>query len=73
MQPTDHDLLIRISEQINGLDVRFGALDTRLDRLDARLDAIVGRVVKLENWRWYVIGVSSASGMLIGYYVGTLL
>lgn len=67
---SDHDLLIRISEQIKGLDARFGSLDARLDRIDERLDAIVNRVVTLENWRWYVIGVSSAAGVAVGYYVG---
>ena len=49
-------------------------LSTGQDRLEGKVDdgfgKINGRVRKLENWRWYVIGVSVALVAIVKILVG---
>lgn len=84
-QPSDQEMLVRISEQIMALDSKhdrmdrrifgngqpgeFGVVHARLDRIRHEVSTIDDRVDKLENWRWYVMGASAGFGA-IGAMIG---
>lgn len=42
------------------------------DKVDGGFDKMNGRVRKLENWRWYVIGIAAAVALLFPLLVKVL-
>jgi len=51
----DRELLVRIDE-------RVGAIQTDIRELNKELTIHHSRIGKLENWRFYVLGVASVLG-----------
>ena len=70
MLDKDHDLLIEIATQMKDLraDVKDIKTNTvgRIEKLEIEkanecdLDKLKERTNSLENWRWYIIGISTA-------------
>ena len=61
-------------EQLNEIQRSLGRVEGNLkslvklsERTDARLNNHSGRIRKLENWRWYIIGAVGAVIGLVGF------
>ena len=74
---SDERLLIRIDEKVSnilrrmdGYDASIATIESRIDRVEARASE---RLSKLENWRWFVIGVSSVISFLMPIILGKFL
>lgn len=66
LNESDHDLLVRISEQLKSLTVRFDEASTRAQEQHRqnsdRLTTLDARLRKLEEWRW---GWTAAVSVLV--------
>lgn len=79
MLDKDHDLLIEIATQMKDLraDVKDIKTNTvgRIEKLeiekanDCDLDKLKERTSSLENWRWYIIGISTAVWVIVGVLI----
>lgn len=79
MLDKDHDLLIEIATQMKDLraDVKDIKTNTvgRIEKLeiekanDCDLDKLKERTSSLENWRWYIIGISTAVWVIVGFLI----
>lgn len=79
MLDKDHDLLIEIATQMKDLraDVKDIKTNTvgRIEKLeiekanDCDLDKLKERTNSLENWRWYIIGISTAVWVIVGFLI----
>ena len=47
------------------LDEKVGSLIEKVNKLT---DDHENRILHLENWRWYLIGIASAAGTLAGIF-----
>ena len=56
---------------------RLASMETTLDDIKHRLfgngrpghiDGIYNRLSKLENWRWWVVGIAVGAGVVLGGY-----
>jgi hypothetical protein len=56
---SDHDLLIRLDENIKTILRQMSNDDTRADKLELRL-------ANLENFRWFILGGAAALGFISG-------
>ncbi len=61
---TDHDILIRLSTQSEGIATQLNNLATNQARDAANMDT---RVRALEQARWMIVGAAAAVGALAGY------
>ena len=66
---TDSERLVAIETTVRRIDLNlFGA-----DGNEGKLGSLDSRVSKLENWRWWVMGIAVGSGAIIGGLVGKVL
>lgn len=60
---TDHDILIRLSTQSEGISVQLNNLATNQARDSANMDT---RVRALEQARWMIVGAAAVVGAIAG-------
>jgi hypothetical protein len=63
---TDSERLVAIETTVRRIDLNlFGA-----DGNEGKLGIFDKRITKLENWRWWVMGVAVGAGGIIGGLIG---
>lgn len=71
----DSELLSQLITSVSKLNTNVAVLTAQVESLDHRLfgngqpgiiDGMFKRIGKLENWRWYVMGVAVGLGGVIG-------
>ena len=67
----DHDLLIEINTKLERALTDIKDLKTdlanRVRDVETDLDGLGERVASLENWRWYVVGITTILALLAQY------
>lgn len=69
---SDHDLLIIINENVKAIHRRLDAGDGRMDKIDLHLEATDGRVVKLEQYKIWLMAFAGGAGAVTAMIFGTL-
>lgn len=65
---TDTERLVAIETTVNDIKLRLlgNGQPGEIDKLHARINGIGKRVMKLENWRWWVVGIAVGLGVAMG-------
>ena len=67
------ELLVRIDERVMATDAKVDGINKRLDVQNGTVKDNTKRILCLENWRWYVLGIGTTimvvGGLLLKYKV----
>lgn len=68
MEKTDSERIAVIETTVTDIKQRlFGnGQPGELDHLHTRVSSVGNRVAKLENWRWWVVGIAVGLGVALG-------
>jgi hypothetical protein len=76
MDGADHDLLVQIHTKMERalVDIKELKDDTgrRVSTIEDDMSGMGRRITTLENWRWYVIGITVAAVFIGGYILNYL-